>query len=64
MELLLIPFSVKNLLEFKNWLAKHAVTEKTALGVREKCKITKLSQFSRQGPRWNTYCGIPIYFNF
>lgn len=64
MKIVLLPLAIKNLKEFRAWLDKNVLDTATVIGIREKCLITKLSEFSYQGPRWNTYAGIPIYYNF
>lgn len=46
----------------KAWKADFMIGD--VIGIRLECKITKLTQFSYNGPRWNSWCGIPIYYNF
>ncbi len=48
--------------ELKEWRFDYSLGD--VIGIREKCKLTKLTQFSYHGPRWNIWCGIPIYYNF
>lgn len=62
MKIHLVPLRVKSLEELKKW--KFDYSPGDVLGIRQKCKLTKLSQFSFHGPRWVTWCGLPIYYNF
>lgn len=64
MKIKLVPLSIKNLSEFRSWVDKEIVDTDTVIGIRIKCKLTKIKEMSVVGPRWNTYAGIPLYFNF
>lgn len=51
--------------ELSVWLKKQKDSgPNAALGIRKKCKITKIQGFQYHGPRFQTYIGIPVYFNF
>lgn len=62
--ILLIPYKIKNLHDLSNWLEKQEINESTVLGIRLKCKLTRVKEFSYHGPRYSTFKGIPIYYNF
>lgn len=72
----LVPKRVKNLVDLKKWLStvkfnlpknftgrSDELTD--AIGIRHDCAITKnVSELSQRGPRWTTYTGIAVYYNF
>ncbi len=64
MNLKLLPLSVKNLKELREWMDKNVLTTNDAVGIRLKCKITKIRELSYNGPRWNMVRGVQIYYNF
>lgn len=71
MKILLVPYSIKDLQGLKKWmdkqvffLRKNQVDSDSVIGIRRKCKITKILGFEPRGARYNTYIGIPIYFNY
>ena len=75
MKIHLVPLRIKNLKELSEWLktikfnlpknfSGQSTELKDVIGVRANCKLSKIREFSYHGPRWTTYTGISIYYNF
>ena len=63
-KLLLVPKSIKSISELRKWMASKKKEYPYILGIRKECKIARIGEFAPHRPRWISYLGVPIYYNY